>query len=229
MKNRYSLIIIALALVIGLNAAQAQKTESVNRLRQYGDVSLAFGEGFLGSLAYQHTWGLGKSQKLRLSYGFRLTGYSGPEREFYSAPIEYYMIEEETDTLTISDPGMSNLALYIGATYRVGTKWEFGFNIDALGYTFGGDRDGVFTGNNGETINATVNPNQVTALLVGANDIGMIKAEFFAAYQFNDRMTLRAGFNNNFIEYKTATELQAGNTRFRADPTAYFVGFRYKL
>lgn len=234
MKNnsnmRYRIYACLVALfTLGLaqhsSAQEAEKTGVIEDI----DLSLGAGDGsFLGSLAYQNTWALGKNDQWRLSYGLRFTLFSGKDMEFYSAPIDYYLIEENTDTLQVANPGQSNLALYIGASYVIKNKLELGFNIDALGYTFGGETEATFLGNN-QKLTTTVNPNQPTLLLVGANDRGMIKAEFFVGYQLNENWAARIGFNNNFVEYKTATELQKGNTRFRGDPTAPFLAVRYRF
>lgn len=222
-----SIILIA-ALSLG-QQAMAQEAETMG-LRQDLDLAVGGGDGsVLASLAYQHTWALGKKDQWRLSYGLRFTSFSSNKAmEFYSAPIDYYLIEEKTDTLTVGSPSQSNIALYLGATYRIKDKLELGFNIDALGYTFGGDAAATFKGGN-QTLPTTVSPNQMTALLMGANDIGMIKAEFFVGYQLKENWMIRLGFNNNFVEYVTSTELQPGNTRFRGDPTAGFLAIRYQL
>lgn len=231
MKN-YLCIYLICFFTIGFaskSIAQEQEKEAPRFLEDF-DVALGAGDGsFLGSLSYQFTKALGKNDQWRLSYGLRFTLFSGKkDMEFYSAPIDYYLIEENTDTLQVTSPGQSNLALYIGASYVIKNKLELGFNIDALGYTFGRETEATFLGNN-QKLTTTVNPNQPTALLVGANDRGMIKAEFFVGYHVNDHWSARLGFNNNFVEYKTETELQKGNTRFRGDPTAPFVAVRYRF
>ncbi len=168
------------------------------------------------SPSYFQTWHLGKKRAIQLSYGVRHSHYFGKDRQHLSAPPEFYGDEEATDSVFVSDPKMGNIVLFIGASYLIKNRVELGFNIDAVGYTFGGDRDGIFTSSGVETP-VTVNPGSISALLVGANDIGMVKVEIFAGYKFNRKWSARLGIMNLFTEYRTPTEIQVGNTRFRAE------------
>lgn len=230
MKNSIRIALGLLLTIATMFQVKAQESLIATEVsRQDLDLALSAQEnGFLGSLAYQRTRMLGRQGQWRLSYGIRYSNFRGRNLEFYSAPVDFYGIEEKTDTLFAASPSQNNIALYLGASYNSSGLAEVGFNIDALGYTFGQKTDATFFGS-GQQIITTASPNQPTVLLVGARDIGMIKAEFFAAFHLTDTWTLRFCFNNNFLEYKTATELQKGNTRFRADPTMGCVALRYKL
>jgi len=44
-----------------------------------------------------------------------------------------------------------------------------------------------------------------TALLVGSNDLGMIRTEFMIGYWVSDKVMLRLGLTSLNTEYKTAT------------------------
>lgn len=180
----------------------------------------------IGSIAYQQEWELGKKRAWRLSYGARLSSYIGTDITHVSAPPDFYGDEATQDSVFVTNPQMNNIVVYIGATYVIKNRVELGFNIDAIGYTFGGDKDATFTAEGVETA-TTVNPGSVTALLVGANDIGMLKAEFFAAYKFNNTWKARVGLVSLFTEYRTPTELQAGNTRFRGEGRVPFLAVTY--
>lgn len=207
----------------------AQSEEKETEIPQYLDLAIGSnGNENMASLSYMHTWGVGKKKNLQLTYGLRFSTYRGKDIEFYSAPPEFYGIPEKTDTIIIAAASQSNIALFIGATYRIKNKLELGFNIDGLGYTFGPDRSYDLVGDMSQVMRYA-SPNQISALLVGSNDIGMIKAEFFVAYSLNPHWMVRLGVSNSFVEYKTKGEIQAGNTRFRGDPFMPMLGLRYKL
>lgn len=220
---------IALLLSITVLICDAQSEEKDNSIPQYLDLAIGSnGDENMASLSYMHTWGVGKKKNFKLTYGLRFSTYGGSNIEFYSAPPEFYGIPEKTDTLTFATAGQSNIALFLGATYNIKQKLEIGFNIDGLGYTFGPNQAYVLSGDPSQVLR-TASPNQVSALLVGANDRGMIKAEFFVAYSLNPHWMVRLGVSNSFVEYKTEYEIQAGNTRFRGDPFMPMLGLRYKL
>ena len=63
--------------------------------------------------------------------------------------------------------------------------------------------------------------------LVGPNDVGMIRAEFMIGYWVSDKTMIRLGLTSLNTEYKTATELQAGNSRFRANSQIPFIAITY--
>jgi len=184
--------------------------------------------GTIAGVGYWQDWGLGQKKAFRLGYGVRFTGYFGKDVNHISAPPEFYTDEAKQDSIFVSSPQMSNIALYIGASYTIRERFEVGFNIDALGYTFGGDKDATFT-SDGATTETTVNPGSITALLLGPNDIGMVRSDFFAGYKFNDNWKVRLGVGPLFTEYRTETELQEGNTRYRGTSMMILVGAVYSL
>lgn len=182
----------------------------------------------IGSVGYWQEWGLGKNQAFKLGYGVRFSGYFGKDVDFISAPPEFYNDVAKQDSVLVGSAQMNNIALYIGASYLIRDKVELGFSIDALGYTFGGDRDAIFTGD-GVSTPTTVNPNSVAVLLIAANDIGMLRSDFFVGYKFNETWKARAGFGPLFTEYRTPTELQTGNKRYRNASAMISLGVTYTL
>ncbi|MGB0432590.1 MAG: hypothetical protein ACPGLV_19085 [Bacteroidia bacterium] len=220
-KSLLSSIFILAIMGIGFNA-------SAQFMNQY-DVAIGFAGGQRSlSLSAQKQFSIGAKQRLKLNLGLRFSTIGFGELEYYSAPIDYFLIPEKTDTLVLSNSGQNNLAIMLGASYLIKNKIELGFNIDAVGYTFGQSRTATFNPQ-GANITDEVSPNQITALLVGANDIGMVKAEFFGAYRINDKLAIRLGLANSFVEYKTSTELQTGNDRFRGISSMPFVAARITL
>ena len=213
-----------------LVAQTAEIVELKNKmlLEEVG-LSGAIGSNFFApSLFYQHSWRLGAKQRWDLTYGARVTSYFGSDIHHASAPPAYYGDPTLEDSVFVVSPRMSNVAIYVGATYSIKNKVPIGFNIDAIGYTFGGDLEGIYTGD-GISTPVTVNPGSITALLVGPNDIGMLKAEFFVGYRINNNFTVRAGINNMYTEVRTPTELQVGNTRYRAENMGGLISLVYMI
>lgn len=221
---------VAIALFFGMflqvQTTQAQEIKNPNNSIELG-VGFA-SDAFVGGIGYYQDWGLGKKKAFRLGYGVRFSAYSGSDVTHISAPPEFYNDEAKQDSIFVSNPQMNNIAVYIGASYVIRERIELGFNIDAIGYTFGGDKDATFTSNGVETA-TTVNPNSITALLIAANDIGMVRSDFFVGYKFNDNWGARLGYGLLFTEYRTETELQEGNTRYRGNPGTITVGVVYSL
>ncbi len=224
---------VAIALLFGMflhvQTTHAQELKNPNNSIELG-VGFTSG-GFIGGVGYFQDWGVLKNKALRLGYGVRFTGFSGSDGNHASAPPAFWNDETMRDSLFVGSPQMNNIALYIGASYLIADRFELGFNIDALGYTFGGDKEATHTatsGNGAETA-TTVNPGSITALLWGPNDIGMVRSDFFVGYKFNDNWKARVGFGPLFTEYRTETELQEGNTRYRGTYGMISLGAVYSL
>ncbi|MBB6459283.1 hypothetical protein [Flammeovirga kamogawensis] len=224
MKNILTLLI----LLVSSSLLFAQEEATPKKKYVYVDGSAQIGADFVGSLAYGHSWGIGKKRNFILGTGLRFSGFTSGSKEFYSAPPEYFGNASTQDTVTINSPSQMNLALYFSVSYLYKGKFEIGMNIDVVGYTFGPDHDAVYTGD-GIDQNTTVSSNNVSALLIGANDIGMLKSEFYAQYHFNKKWSARLGFASTFTEYSTPTELQEGNKRYRGISNGLIVGARYNL
>ncbi|WP_156152246.1 hypothetical protein [Flammeovirga sp. OC4] len=207
----------------------AQDSEILPSKYLYADATVQISSDFVGSLSLGHSWGLGQKKKFVLGTGLRYSFFQGKDnKEFYSAPPEFYGKEDKQDTLTIASPSQSNIVLYISLSYRIKSKFEVGMNIDAVGYTFGSDKDAIYTGN-GSSQPTTASSNNVSALLIGANDIGMLSSEFYVQYHFNKKWSAKLGFAHTFTEFQTPTELQPGNDRFRGVSDGLVIGARYNI
>jgi len=227
MKKALTITIgLLFGMFIVIQSTNAQEADNPSHNIELG---LAVGSGQLVGLGYWQEWGLGKNQAIKLGYGVRLSSYFGKDVDHISAPPDFFNDVATQDTVFVSSPQMNNLALYIGAGYLIRDKVEVGFNIDAVGFTFGGDKDATYTGGGVVERPTTVNPGSVTALLLGPNDIGMVRSDFFAGYKINDTWKARAGFGYLFTEYRTPTELQAGNTRYRGVFSMIMASVTYTL
>jgi hypothetical protein len=185
--------------------------------------SLGFNTGL--SLMAGKNISFGKRNQWLIGGGLRFTSTFGSDKNYLSAEPDFYDNDDKTDTLLVKRPSQSNTALVFMFSYRMGNRLEFGMNIDLIGYTFGGTKDATHIGD-GVEIETESMSNQLSILLGGANDRGMLKSEFFTAYHFNQKFMLRMGVSPHVNEYFTEKELQSGNKRFRNIDILPFVGAR---
>ena len=185
------------------------------------------GNGFLATAAYEYNWGLGQKKNFRLGAGIRVSTFFGGDEFYRSAPPEFYNDDTKADSIYIVDnPQQNNIALYISATYRIKQKIEAGFNIDALGYSFGAEKQATY----GQLqSNNLVHANGLSLLLIDANDRGMLNSQFWIGYNIDSHWMIRGGFSHLFTEYRTDRELQPGNDRFRGVNNIPFLSVRYSF
>jgi hypothetical protein len=141
-------ILIALA-----NVSLAQKTKPVD----YGNVSVALGasQGSF-SLDYFHNWKFGKKQKLEIGFGGRFTSYFGSSQYYETAPARLTtgstgpgvlfkeIIIANIDSVLIESPQVNAFNLAVNIGYRISSKVGLGFNIDAIGLSFGQNKNGTY-------------------------------------------------------------------------------------
>ncbi len=108
------------------------------------------------SLSYLHNWRLGEKKKIGLGIGGRFTSFVGANIYYITAPAELTSgstgpfvifkenIEENIDSLLIKSPFVNSLNLMINIDYRLSSKVLLGFNIDFIGFSFGGSREANF-------------------------------------------------------------------------------------
>lgn len=197
-----------------VSMVSAQKTETVN----YGSFTGAIGDR-QGSVSvdYFHLWKIGKAGKFEAGLGGRFTSYFGSTKYYSSAPGSLANDEKNTDSLLLQSPQVNALNVAINLGYRLSSKIGVGFNIDAIGFSFGSKQSGTYlNGNRGQATTAT--PTGFNVLLVGNNDQGTLNSEFYARYFFNEKLALKVAYQYLFTEYTTDTEVQQvpePNDRFR--------------
>ncbi len=189
-----------------------------SRLGKEASVGLSLGRKFY----------LGAAGKSYVGAGLRSSGFFANSKDYYSAPPEFWNDKAKRDTLSISRPRQFNTSLFIMASTTIFCKLELGFNIDVIGLTFGGPNEGEFV-SSGENTTTSLKAAGASLLLSGAHDIGMLKSEFFTGFHFNRQWMIRAGISSLVTEYKTKTEMQEGNSRYRGMSMLPFVGIRYSL
>ncbi|MES2794461.1 MAG: hypothetical protein V4683_00775 [Bacteroidota bacterium] len=215
------------------------------------DIAIASGKkGFSPAMSYEKLFGLGQKGKLKLGYGLRYTGYFAQEKKmnFRTAPASLTSgksslaalfsedIDSQIDTLQLDNVQTNALNLTIRLGYSIAKKIEVGFNIDAIGFTFGKKQRGIFVGNetdsdgksnNGKSVIAS--PTKFNLLLISDSDIGSLNSEIFARYFISEKIGIRAGASFQFLEYTADKKLAFDNDRYRSKQLLPFVALSIKF
>jgi long-subunit fatty acid transport protein len=206
----------------------SQNSNSVN----YADFTGAIGnkQGSV-SIDYFHLWKLGKSKKIEVGLGGRFTSYFGTSQYYSSAPADLAGDEDKSDSLLLQSPQVNALNLAINIGYRISPKFGVGFNIDAVGFSFGGNKDGSYiNGIQGQATNAK--PTSLNILLIGNNDKGSLNSEFYVRYFFREKIAIKLAYQYIFTEYTTEIEVQQlpeANDRFRNKTSLFSLGITKQL
>jgi hypothetical protein len=226
-----------------LMGVHAQKSN----VDKYAAFTVAFGsKQFSTALSYQHLWKLGKNQKLAIGGGVRLTNHFGNNLYYTTAPAKLTSgktgpsvffaddIPQNIDSVLFKKSQVNALNLSINFSYNVYKKITLGFNIDAIGFSFGGKQNGFYLGNNGIGAATTAKPTGFNALLISDNDRGTLNSEFYAQYKMNDKWGVKLGFQYLFTEYTTDTKVQTTpdgqkNDRFRSKGSGISLGVTYSF
>jgi hypothetical protein len=211
---------------------------------KYGDATVAMGDSQgTFSVLYGNDWNLGKRKKFSIGIGGRITSYLGRNQYYETAPAKItseaigpLVIFKETiaanvDSFLIESPQVNSLNVFINLRYAFTDKLSVGFNIDALGFSFGGEKSGRYI-NGSEIQTSTAKPTGFNALLISDNDIGSLNSEFYGRYYFNENWALKAAAQFHFTEYTTETEVQQfpePNDRFRRKSLMFAIGISRKL
>jgi long-subunit fatty acid transport protein len=194
---------------------------------KYADFTGAIGSNQgSASVDYYHLWRMGKSKKIELGFGGRLTSYFGSSQYYSSAPASLASDESKSDSLLLQSPQVNALNLAINLGYRFSGKFGLGFNIDAIGFSFGGKQSGSYiNGNQGQVTSAK--PTSFNILLIGNNDQGSLNSEFYMRYFIKEKLAIKLAYQYLFTEYTTETEIQQlpeANDRFRNKASLFSVG-----
>ncbi|MGB0430834.1 MAG: hypothetical protein ACPGLV_10195 [Bacteroidia bacterium] len=218
---------LAFTLLLSSNALIAQ-TSYYN-----ADVSVGTGsKTFVGALSLTRNHTL-LAQKLHLGYGLRFNLHSASNQTYITAPFKY-TAEGLIDSVNINNVNTNSLSAMVNLGFSVSNKIMVGFNIDAVGFSFGSQKDITLkqwvddpSGATQTTTNAK--PTSANLLLVGDNDIGTLNSEFFIKYSITEYLGLRAGVSMFFSEYTSAIAGHDGNTRFRNKIQYPFAAISLKL
>jgi hypothetical protein len=199
------------------------------------------------ALQYQHVWLLGKKKKFGIGTGAKLTNVFGRKSFYITAPAKLTsgkvgpavffaeQIVPNIDSVFFSKSQVNALNATINFTYDITAKIKLGFNIDAIGFSFGGSQQAAYYPNAGGLIvSTTAKPTGFNALLVSDNDLGTLNSEFYGQYTINKKFGAKLGFQFLFTEYTTNTKVQttpAGdkNDRFRYKSGGVTLGAVYNF
>ncbi len=232
---RFSALIILAVFVWGPALGQRSQLSS-------GSVDLGMGvatDQLNFSGAYVYNWSLGTKRKFEAGVGGRLTTSFGTNQYFTTAPAKLTTggspfgepIKANIDSLLIASVQIFSINAMLNFGYHITKDLTVGFNIDAIGFSFGGRNKGTYV--NGTTVESVIsNPTPFNLLLLGDNDRGTLNSEFYARYRLNDRWSVKAGLQHLFTEYTTETQVQQfpePNNRFRNKSNLFTVGVSMTL
>jgi hypothetical protein len=234
-------ILVPFIAMFTLCATSAQAQQLPTKSREAIFTTAIGSSEFSTALAYQHLWLVGKKRRLGLGAGLRLTNYFGSNKYFTTAPAKLTSgqtgpgvffadnIEENIDSVLFKNAQVNSLNLSINIQYAFSKKFAAGFNIDAIGFSFGGQKDATYFGNNGTGGATSAKPTGFNLLLISDNDKGSLNSEIYGKYMFNNKWAVKLGYQFLFVEYTTDTEVQTTpdgqtNDRFRNKSSGILLG-----
>lgn len=222
----------AIALLISNYGFSQAPSKDKNGYKYNNNFDLALAANanqFLGALSWVHFHSISKKNKFKIGYGVRFNTQAGKNLYYQTAPAKltskqtgpqvlfsqiYY---ENIDTFYVSKAQSNSLNISINLQYTVKEKFDIGFNIDAVGFSFGKKTTGKYIAyqspDNG-TIQ-TAKPTPYNLLLISDNDIGALNSELYFRYWFKPTLAIRAGASFAFTEYTTENKLRLDNDRWR--------------
>jgi hypothetical protein len=186
--------------------------------------------GSISASGFQN-WGLGSKKKFYIGTGVRFTSLFGSNVNFTTAPADLTSDNKNVDTLLAPSPSVSSLNLMISLGYKISEKLDVGFNIDAIGVSFGPMGSPSYIRNGKSTV-ASASPTSTNILLVGDNDKGSLNSHLFVRYKLSDHLGLKLAYQFLFNELTTTTKVQtipSANDRFRAKSGMIYVGMNYNF
>lgn len=211
----------------------AQESTEVKKGYKYNnnfDLALATnGAQSLGALSWVHFHSITKKKRFKIGYGVRFNAHTGKNLYYQTAPAKLTAKAENIDTFYVSNSQGNSLNISINLQYTIKEKIDIGFNIDAVGFSFGGTTTGKYiayqSAKNGTIHSAAPTPFNI--LLIGDNDIGALNSELYVRYWFKPKWGIKAGASYAFSEYTTHHQLRLENDRWRNKSLMGMVGITY--
>lgn len=241
MHKRIFTLIILFVIATNVNAQKRENNE------QSASASMAFGSNqFTTAFSYRYLWNFGKKKQWQMGAGLRLTNNFGKNNYYITAPAKLTsgktgpavlfadQLNQNIDSILFANTQANSLNLTVNFGYKINDKWSVGFDIDAIGFSFGGKEQGTYLGNGGSVAIANAKPSGFNWLLVSDNDLGTLNSEFFAQYNINNKWSAKLGFQFLFTEFTTDTNVQTTptgekNDRFRNKAGQISIGATYKF
>jgi YHS domain-containing protein len=199
------------------------------------------GDQFTGAASWLHLYGVGKARKFRIGYGVRFNSYFSKDQEFITAPAKLTSkqegpqvlfsetFEENLDTLKAGSVNVNSLNAAIYLQYDFNPKFQIGFNIDAIGFSFGKKSSGTIQSSGYGNYAPSAKPYPFNLLLVSENDLGSLNSELYARYFFSPKWAVKAGASFLFSELQTERKDILNNDRYRNKSLTVMVGIAYRL
>lgn len=192
--------------------------------------------------SFQRLWAI-KESRIKAGAGIRLTSYFAANQYYVTAPAKLTSgktgplvfftenIVHNMDSFLVKTPQVNALNVMLSISYVLSQKVCIGFNIDAMGFSFGNrTRGNYINGFNGANVEAK--PTSFNVLLISDNDLGTLNSELYGKYLLNEKWSVKAGIQFLFTEYTTETKVQQlpePNNRFRRKSLLAAIGISYLL
>jgi hypothetical protein len=228
-------------MVLFISAVRAQdKGVSGYKFGNYFDLATsASNDQFSEALAWSHLHGIGKKGKIQIGYGVRFTNFVAANKYYTTAPAKFTSttqnigtifsetIIENIDTITTATSITNSINLAIYLQYQISQKFDVGFNIDAIGFSFGPQKDFNIISSSFDPNQSPVqrgSPTRFNLLLTSDNDIGSLNSEFYLRYWLTRKIGIRTGYTFLFSEYRTEKNLSFDSGRIVNDRYRYKAG-----
>ncbi len=245
--------LIAVCICFGLlliTCAQLFAQGTSYRSKNHFELSAsAAGGSFASALSWSHMNTLTKRiPNLKIGYGIRFSTFVAANKFYVTAPAKYTSPvqnfgtifsktnEANIDTITTATANTNSLNIAICIEYSITKRIDVGFNIDAVGLSFGQEKtfnviSSSFDANQSPI--QTGSPTHLNLLLTSDNDIGSLNSEFFVRYWLNQKIGLRGGMTFLFSEYRLENDLSFDNgrimnDRYRNKAAMAMIGITYK-
>lgn len=237
-----SLLYLVPFFCVALNAQEASVQTNSYKFNNNFDLALSTnGSQSSGALSWVHFHAVTKKKRFKIGYGVRFTSQVGSNLTYVTAPAKltskqtgpqvlfskiYY---ENIDTFFVSSTRHNLLNLSINLQYTIKDKLDIGFNIDAVGFSFGKKVNGTYSSYQ-DKINMqeqTAKPTSLNLLLVSDNDIGSLNSELYARYWFSPKWAIKGGASFLFTEYTSTNKLRLENNRWRNKSLMAMVGITF--
>jgi len=222
--------------------AQTTNTPTLSRWSQLAELTVSGNaDQFTGAASWIHLYGVGKNQNFKIGYGVRFNTYFSKDQEFITAPASLTSKQEgpqvlfsETfeanlDTFKVGSANVNSLNAAIYLQYDFSPKFQIGFNIDAIGFSFGKKSSGSIQSSGYGNHRPSAKPYPFNLLLVSDNDLGSLNSELYARYFFNSKWAIKGGASFLFSELQTENKDILNNDRYRNKSLTAMLGICYRI
>jgi hypothetical protein len=237
MKKMKNLILSTFIVSAFSTVVFGQDSSAVKKGYKYNndfDFALMGSDQFALALSWSKFHSITKKKRFKIGYGVRFTSQFGSDLAYNTAPAKLTSgktglgvlfsenIPANIDTFQVGKSQNNALNISINLQYTFKNKFDLGFNIDAIGFSFGGKTSGVYSSYtsplNGSTQSAS--PTSFNALLTS-------DSELYFRYWFKPNWAVRIGASFLFTEYTTENKLRLDNDRFRNKTLMGLIGVTY--